>query len=94
MGFRVRRSVRLMPGVRVNLSKSGTSISVGGRGFTTNYSKRGTRTTVGVPGSGLSYSTFSPSRKKSKNISSAKNSSNSVWGWAVMIVIGIIIFGG
>lgn len=62
MGFRFRKSVKLMPGVRLNLSKSGISTSIGGRGATVNISKRGTRTTVGIPGTGLSYSKSSSSR--------------------------------
>ena len=57
MGLRFRKSFRLMPGLRVNLSKSGPSLTVGGRGITTNYSKRGARSTIGVPGTGVSYST-------------------------------------
>lgn len=60
MGFRFRRSVRVLPGVRLNFSKSGVSTSVGGHGATVNFSKRGTRTTVGLPGTGLSYSTTKP----------------------------------
>ena len=56
MGFRFRRSIRLLPGVRVNLSKSGSSLSVGRRGATVNFSKRGTRATVGIPGTGISWS--------------------------------------
>jgi Protein of unknown function (DUF4236) len=56
MPFRYRRSLRLAPGLRVNLSKTGASVSVGGRGFTRNISRRGVRTTVGLPG-GPSYST-------------------------------------
>ena len=63
MGLRFRRSVKIIPGVRLNFSKSGTSLSLGGRGFTTNISKRGTKTTVGLPGTGISYSTFSPREK-------------------------------
>ena len=63
MGFRFRKSVRILPGVRVNLSKSGISASIGGIGATVNIGSRGTRTTVGVPGTGLSYSAMkSPSR--------------------------------
>lgn len=66
MGFRFRKSVRIMPGVRLNLSKSGISTSLGGNGATMNIGSRGTRTTVGVPGTGLSYSTMNPaSRPKS-----------------------------
>lgn len=61
MGLRFRRSVKLMPGVRVNFSGSGASLSLGGRGATVNLSSRGTRTTVGLPGTGLSYSVSSGS---------------------------------
>jgi hypothetical protein len=58
MGFRFRRSLRLAPGIRINLSKTGTSLSLGRRGTTMNFSLRGTKATVGVPGTGLSYSTM------------------------------------
>jgi hypothetical protein len=57
MGFRFRRSIRLAPGLRVNLSKSGPSLNVGRRNSTVNFGPRGTRLTVGLPGTGISYST-------------------------------------
>lgn len=57
MGMRFRKSVKICKGVRVNFSKSGASLSLGGRGHSVNYSKRGTRTTIGIPGTGISYST-------------------------------------
>jgi hypothetical protein len=63
--FRFRKSVRIMPGVRVNLSKSGVSTSIGAKGATVNVSKKGVRTTVGVPGSGLSYSHLSKAKRAS-----------------------------
>lgn len=56
MGFRFRKSIRILPGIRLNLSKSGVSTSIGGRGATINVGKRGVRGTVGLPGTGLSYS--------------------------------------
>lgn len=56
MGFRFRKSFKIIPGVRVNLSKSGTSWSFGGRGATVNVKGRRIRGTVGIPGTGLSYS--------------------------------------
>jgi hypothetical protein len=46
MGFRFRRSIRLFPGFRVNLSRSTPSISIGRRGATYNVSEREMRTTV------------------------------------------------
>ncbi len=57
MGFRFQRRVRLLPGVRINLSKSGVSTSIGGRGAWLTFGRRGTRATVGLPGTGLSYTT-------------------------------------
>lgn len=56
MGFRFRQVLRVFPGLRLNLSKSGVSTSLGGHGATVNLSKKGMRGTVGLPGSGLSYS--------------------------------------
>lgn len=59
VGFRFRRSVKLLPGIRLNFSKSGISTSLGGRGASINIGPKGIRKTVGIPGSGMSYSTFS-----------------------------------
>lgn len=55
MGFRFRRSVKIAPGIRWNFSKTGTSWSVGGRGFTTNFRKGRITRTVGIPGTGVSF---------------------------------------
>lgn len=57
MGFRFQRRVRLLPGVRINLSKSGVSASVGRRGAWLTFGRRGARATLGLPGTGLSYTT-------------------------------------
>jgi hypothetical protein len=56
MGFRFRKSIKIAPGIRLNISKRGQSLSIGGRGGTTNISKRGIRQAFGIPGTGLSYS--------------------------------------
>lgn len=48
MPVRFRKTFTLFPGVKVNLSKSGMSISVGRKGFTLNFSKRGVRQTTGL----------------------------------------------
>lgn len=60
MGFRFHRSVRLLPGLRLNLSRSGVSASVGRRGAWLTLGRRGVRATVGIPGTGISYSEQSP----------------------------------
>ena len=53
--FRFRRSFRIFPGVRWNLGKNSSSVSLGGRGFHYTIGSSGARTTVGLPGTGLSY---------------------------------------
>jgi hypothetical protein len=55
MGFRFQKRIRLFKGVTLNLSKSGTSVSVGGRGASLNLKGDKITGTVGVPGTGLSY---------------------------------------
>lgn len=62
MGFRFRKSLKLFPGVRLNLSKSGASVSIGPRGLRYTVGPKGTRVTAGIPGTGLSVSQFTPYR--------------------------------
>ena len=42
MAIRFRKSIKIAPGVRVNLGKKGASVSVGARGASVNIGKRGT----------------------------------------------------
>src|SRR6202035_4070240 len=52
------RRVRLFPGMRVNLSQLGASLSVGRRGsWFTFGGKRKPSVTLGLPGTGLRYTT-------------------------------------
>jgi hypothetical protein len=67
MGFRFRRSIKIAPGFRINLSKRGPSLSVGSRGASVNFSARGARSTLGIPGTGISYSTSSRQGRPKKN---------------------------
>ncbi len=59
MGFRFYRRVRLFPGVSVNLSRSGPSLSVGVRGAHVTVGRRGVTRTVGIPGTGLFWTSRS-----------------------------------
>jgi hypothetical protein len=60
MGFRFRKSAKILPGIRLNVGKKGiNSVSVGGRGATTNIGKHDTHTTYSIPGTGISYRTGS-----------------------------------
>ncbi len=55
MGWRFRHSFKVIPGVRLNLSKSGLSCSVGGAPFTVNVGQRGIYGTASLPGTGISF---------------------------------------
>lgn len=57
MGFRFRKSISIIPGVRVNLSNGTPSLSIGPRGASLSVGKNGTFANLGLPGTGLSYRT-------------------------------------
>lgn len=65
MIWRVRRSIKIAPGIRINLNKKSTSVRIGPRGLGHTISSTGKRTTtVGIPGSGLSYSETTTPKKR------------------------------
>ncbi|WP_313461684.1 DUF4236 domain-containing protein [Pseudomonas nitroreducens] len=57
MGFRFRKSIKVAPGIKLNISKGGVSTTVGKRGASVNVGKKGVHTNAGIPGTGLSYRT-------------------------------------
>ena len=65
--LRFWRRVKIAPGLTLNVSKSGPSLSLGPRGAKYTVGPRGRRTTVGLPGTGLHYtSTSSGSGKRTR----------------------------
>lgn len=56
---RLFRRVRIAPGVTMNLSKSGPSLSFCARGAHLTVGRSGIRKTVGIPGTGI----FAPSQE-------------------------------
>jgi hypothetical protein len=68
MSLRFHQRISLFPGVRLNLSRSGVSVSLGVPGATLNFGGHtGPTVTVGVPGTGLSYRHQLAGRPKSAN---------------------------
>ena len=53
MALRFRKSIKLAPGIRMNLSGGGLSWSLGPRGASIGIGKRGTFLNSGIPGTGL-----------------------------------------
>ena len=58
MPIRFRRTLRVLPGVRVNVSKHGISTTVGPRGMHLTFNRYGVRQDLGLPGTGLSESSY------------------------------------
>lgn len=87
MGLRFRKSIKILPGVKLNLGKKSAGVSVGTTGARYSVNSSGRKTsTVGIPGTGLSYSNSSGGGKKSDK------SSKSVLPWRLIIAVGVLIF--
>lgn len=80
MGFRFQKRISILPGVRINLSKSGVSTSLGPRGADVNIGKDGVTANAGIPGTGLSY------RQKLGGGATSKKTSGGLLG--VLAVVG------
>jgi len=80
MGFRFQKRIKILPGLRINLSKTGISTSLGGKGLTVNLRGNKVKTTVGLPGTGLSYSETTKQTHDSM--------AGGVW---LLIVIGAVV---
>ena len=58
MGFRFHKSIKILPGVRLNINKRSVSITAGGKlGGVTVNSRTGASARVSIPGTGISYRT-------------------------------------
>lgn len=56
MGFRFRKSIKVAPGVRMNIGKKGVSgVSVGKRGVSASIGRNGVYVNAGLPGTGVSH---------------------------------------
>ena len=65
MGYvRLWRHKQLVPGIRLNVSKSGPSLSFGPRGMHYTVGRRGRRMTAGIPGTGVFYTSYSRSHAR------------------------------
>lgn len=95
MGFRYRRSYKILPGIKVNVGKKSTSVTFGGKIFRTTINrKRGTVTkSVSTPIKGLSYSETEriEKRPEKRNVGNFKYSATTYKVCSVlMLFVGIL----
>jgi hypothetical protein len=102
MGWRFRRSLRILPGVRLNISKRGlSSVSVGRRGLTLNVGRKGTKGTIGLPGTGISYTTpvqhlpsvQHPAPAHDNTTTTLSTGEGTTVGWGALLVAVVFIVG-
>ena len=101
MGFRFRKSINLFPCIRLNLSKSGASVTVGKPGLSVNLGEDGATGNIGFPGTGLSYrekicdglalpQEHVPNQLKQND--QAGTGGSGVWKWLFFAaVVGIVV---
>lgn len=93
MGFRFRKTIKVAPGVRLNIGKKGVSTSVGKRGAGVTFGPKGTTAHVGIPGTGMSYTSKINSQSQGANVSDQKTSQNKSSGCGCgYFLAGLLIF--
>ena len=102
MGLRFKKSIKIAPGVKLNLNKNSTSMTFGARGAHYTVNSKGKKTaSIGIPGTGISYvqstksSTHSQQPKKqpisSQYSAPNHNGDDEKWyqktGWIIALLI-------
>ena len=65
MGMRFRKSFKIAPGVKLNLSKRGIGVSAGVKGARVSLNSKGRVTkSVGIPGTGISYVSWAHPKRR------------------------------
>ena len=81
MSWRFRKYIKIAPGVKLNISKSGVSTTIGGKGASVNIGKNGAYLNTSIPGTGLynrqKISTGKKARSTSRMYGNQKNNQNS-----------------
>lgn len=90
MGMRFKKSKKIAPGVKLNVSSKSIGVSVGGKGVHHSVSSSGRKTTtVSAPGTGLSY--VKTSGGGSRKRKSSKKAQSGTVGCGT-ILLGFILF--
>lgn len=97
MGLRFYRRIRVAPGLTLNLSKRGASISAGVRGAHVTVGTHGTRETVGLPGTGISYTATQGRRRRPATAlphqPAASSSLSAWWRHAIWVLLFAVVLG-
>ena len=88
MGFRFRKSLSPLKGIRFTLSKSGLNVSAGVKGARVGVGSKGAYTSVGVPGTGISSVNYmGKGKKQTQDATSQKSKGNALFGFLFLAAI-------
>jgi hypothetical protein len=85
MSLRFRRSIRIAPGVHVNLGLHGAGLSVGPRGFHVGVNRRGMYTSAGIPGTGI-YAVHHIRRSSGEHPTVVGSA------WPIILLLAVLLF--
>jgi hypothetical protein len=99
MSWRYQKRIRVLPGVHLNLSRSGVGVSIGDRGAHVGWTARGRRymsMSLGVPGTGLSWRAYDKRSKVQPMVRPApcelcQPGHAHVGLWVVVMVIAMLL---
>lgn len=94
MGLRFRKSVKVAPGVKLNINKGSIGVSAGVRGAHVSVNSKGTKTvSASLPGTGVSYvKTFGKSKSgKSKSSKNGKSGQTNIFKYIGIIFMIVLI---
>jgi Protein of unknown function (DUF4236) len=96
--FRFYRRVHIFPGLSVNLTKSGPSLTVGMRGAHVTFGRNGVTRTVGLPGTGLYYTSrtgrhtgFHSAHTETPVASTAQGRADRIVGLVLLAIIALVV---
>jgi hypothetical protein len=94
MGLRFQKRIRLFKGLTLNLSKTGASFSLGGRGARVNIRGNKVTGTVGIPGTGLSYrERLDKPTERPEVLSVEQEAAKPINGWKILaFFLAIVVF--
>ncbi len=93
MGFRFTKRIKVIPGVTLNLSKSGISTTLGPKGARMNVGgKRGPRMTTSIPGAGLSFTQGLGASQRAPGAQLGPRRGSRVFWWLVLFFVALGLF--
>lgn len=91
VSVRFRKTIKIAPGIKLNVSKSGVSTTIGPKGSTVNVGKRGVYQNIGIPGTGISMrQRIDMPEKIEKDNVKEKTINKHVFTWVFTFLLGAL----